>query len=731
MPLISVIVPVHSVQGYLRQCLDSVLDQTFTDVELIAIDDHSPDHCPEILDEYAERDPRVRVLHLTQSIGPGPARNLALKEATGEYVWFVDSDDWIAEGCLAAIAAKLRQTAPEILLIDHVTVNWQGTVRPNGWRRALAELDTGECFTLAQDERPLSMFTVAWNKVVRHDLLLRTGIRLEAGWYEDLPFTYGLLVAADRIAALGRVCYHYRKRRQDAITQTRSEQHFDVFDQWNRVFARMDALGARADPYRAQIFDRMVWHQVVVQGLPHRLPAHVRSAYFARMSEQYRRYLPPDARPPQGRADRLRRALVARGAYRTFRTLRAVRIVAGKARRVLRVAHRRLRTNLRWLRRAARAATGRAYYAIQRQLPLDRNLAVYAAYWYRGYACNPAAIYETAREMAPAVRGVWIVDRARAASMPPAVPYVVAGTFASYRALARAGWLVNNVNFPDFVVKREGSVHVQTHHGTPVKVMGLDQAAYPVAQRDMDLTDLMRRCDRWDFSISSNAHSTEVWSRAYPCRYETLEYGYPRNDRLARATAAQVAGVRAGLEIAEGTTVVLYAPTYREYDTGFRPALDVEALADALGPDYLFLRRAHYFYRPGAAQRHPWVQDVSSYPGVEDLLLASDVLITDYSSLMFDYAVLDRPIAIYAPDWDTYRRVRGVTFDLLAAPPGVVAMTLADLLDAFRSGEIFADAARKARAQFRARFCALDDGFASERVVRRVFAPALGGGVDT
>jgi CDP-glycerol glycerophosphotransferase len=139
----------------------------------------------------------------------------------------------------------------------------------------------------------------------------------------------------------------------------------------------------------------------------------------------------------------------------------------------------------------------------------------------------------------------------------------------------------------------------------------------------------------------------------------------------------------------------------------------------------VLLVRAHYFYpSTGLAPTHPRLRDVSDHPDVEQLLIATDVLITDYSSMMFDYAVLDRPIVVYAPDWDTYVRTRGVTFDLLAEPPGAVATTPADLVDAFRTGAVWDDAATKARAQFRARFCALDDGHAAERVVRRVFADA-------
>jgi CDP-glycerol glycerophosphotransferase len=111
---------------------------------------------------------------------------------------------------------------------------------------------------------------------------------------------------------------------------------------------------------------------------------------------------------------------------------------------------------------------------------------------------------------------------------------------------------------------------------------------------------------------------------------------------------------------------------------------------------------------------------------VEDLYLAADAMITDYSSAMLDYAVLDRPVVIHAPDWPTYRELRGVYFDLLAQPPGAVATTAAELFEIFESGTWSGAAATAARAAFRERFCYLDDGGAAERVVRRVGLGELG-----
>jgi len=404
-----------------------------------------------------------------------------------------------------------------------------------------------------------------------------------------------------------------------------------------------------------------------------------------------------------------------------------------------------LRGSLRWVSPAIRTTARRTftvvplvYYHLQKRLPRDDNLAVYAAYWYRGYACNPRAIYEKARELVPWVHGVWVVRKDVAGLLPAGVDYVVEGSARYLRVMARAKYLINNVNFPHAMSKRSGSVHVQTQHGTPLKTMGLDLQCHPVAAQGMNFARLRDHCARWDFAISANPMSSHVWRRVYPGNYEMLEIGYPRNDRFFRVTDEEVARIRAGLGIAPEQTAILYAPTHREYQSDFLPLLGVSRIAAALGRGYVLLARAHYFsgadaYRAPDTEEEARVVDVSEHPSVEDLCLASDVLLTDYSSIMFDYANLDRPIVIYAPDWEIYKRTRGVYFDLLAEPPGAAAMTEDELIAHFQTGEVCSAASAKARAEFRRHFCVYDDGHAAERVVRRVFLsePLASGGLSS
>jgi CDP-glycerol glycerophosphotransferase (TagB/SpsB family) len=354
------------------------------------------------------------------------------------------------------------------------------------------------------------------------------------------------------------------------------------------------------------------------------------------------------------------------------------------------------------------------FYQARRRRPLDPDLAVFAAYWYRGYSCNPRAIYERARDLVPGLRGVWVVNTDGASTVPDGVDYVMAGSREYFDLIARASWFVNNVNFPNNMVKREGQVHVMTHHGTPLKRMGLDLRVERGAA-------LLRRCARWDYSLSQNAFTTPIWERVYPTRYESLESGYPRDDVLANATDADYTRARERLGIEPGRRVVLYTPTHREYQQEYVPLLDLAAVADGLGEEWLVLARAHYFYAGDEQMRSLHdagrLMDVSKHPSIEELCIAADVLVTDYSSIMFDYAVLDRPIVIHAPDWDEYKAKRGTYFDLMEERPGPITTSEAELVEVLRLGE---DEPRE-RAQFRARFCYLDDGRAAERVVRRVF----------
>ncbi|WP_250031222.1 bifunctional glycosyltransferase/CDP-glycerol:glycerophosphate glycerophosphotransferase [Paractinoplanes maris] len=712
MPLLSVVLPVYRVQAYLRECLDSILEQTFTDVEVIAVDDCSPDHSGAILDEYAARDKRVRVVHLAENAGLGEARNAGMKHVTGEYVWFIDSDDWITPGALGAVAERLRSADPDVLVVDFAKVWWNNKSRRSKLSALVRSQELPRTFTLAEYPAMIKVFHVAWNKIFKREFLVGNDITYPTGLYEDVPVGYPVLMLADRISVLERVCIYYRQRRRGAITSTPGRRHFEVFDQYDLLFERLDRIGPRAEPFRGLVFGRMLYQCLLVLDNAERVARSDRREFFLALAKAYHRHLPAGGYDePQGQEGRKHR-LVARGSYALwkatrlgFRLTNAVKFRAKKVQRKI-----RLRSRLRM-----------RYYRWHVRRPMDQKLAVYSAYWGKGYACNPRAVYEKMTELSPGVRGVWEVKPGAEDAVPPGVETVTIGTAAHFRALARAKYLISNVNYPGWVRKRPGAVHLSTNHGTPVKAMGVDQLKFPAGLQGMNMSWLLKRCDRWTFNISPNAYTSEIWERAYPCDYETLEVGYPRNDVLVNATEHDVAAARERLGLQPGQVAVAYLPTYRDYEFGSDALLNVERFADRMPPETVLLVRVHHFDRSHVAGGHPRVMDLGDYPSVEDIYLAADALITDYSSVMFDYAVLDRPIAIYAADWNKYRANRGAYLDVFTEGPGVTARTESELVDLFISGEVFSSTAAGTRKVFRERFCYLDDGHASERVVRRVF----------
>ncbi|MET9804030.1 CDP-glycerol glycerophosphotransferase family protein [Streptomyces sp. NPDC006368] len=704
MAKLSVIVSGRAPLSRLRACLESVTAQSHPDLDVVVavpLDDTAARALAEV---HEVRDPRVTVVPVSPHATGATARAAAVHATTGAYLQFLRPDDRLPEGASAALAARLDALPdpPDVLLCDHHLAHWWDDAAPSGDTELLARMPgrTG------LDERPalLDIAPVPGNRLISarlvadHPELLAT-----AG---DVYLSYAALLLARRVACCDTVAVTHRRDRPVQRRAADPAAHFAVFDQYERLHE----LAAAARPAtRSRLYDRMVGDYLATLARRDELPPDLVPDFFRRAARHAARFRPDGHRLPGG-LDGVRHHLLGRNAYLGYRLLRT----ANDRRRDLRTAA-AIRAE-----QAAAVRTRRRYHrALRRRV--DQDLAVFSAYWDRGVHCNPAAIAAELAELAPDIHRVWIVEESRVPLLRPGTDHVVPGTARYWDVLARAKYLVNNVNFPNGVIKRPGSVHVQTHHGTPLKRMGVDQRDHPAAAQGLNFDTLLERIDRWDYSLSANSHSTEVWARAYPSGYRSLDYGYPRNDVYYRATGDDVLAARARLGIEPGRRAILYAPTHRDHEARWTPRLDLPRLADRLGDDTVLLVRGHYFHDRLPGPRHPRVLDVTGWDPVEDLALAADVLVTDYSSIMFDYANLDRPIVIHADDWETYTRVRGVYFDLTAEAPGPVARDQHELTDILTSPAWRDEAARKQRHDFRLRFCEYDDGRAAERVVRRVF----------
>ncbi len=319
-PTISVIVPVYGVEAYLDACLDSILGQAPDGAEVIAVDDASPDGSGRILDARAKDDPRLRVLHLAGNAGPGNARNAGLAHASGEYVWFVDADDLLASGALGAVAARLAQDRPDVLLIDYEELYPGGVTRPSPGAALLRAAPAG-AFTLAEQPQLIQLTMTSWSKVIRRAFLAGLGVEFPDGIHEDVPLTCAMLLGAERISALARVCYRYRRARPGAFMSVSSSGQLRILCSYEWVFA----LVARSDPapaahVQAALFERAIWHYTTVLPL---VPRSARGRYFRRMHEDFARYRPAAYQRPPG-ARGVKFLLVERNAYWTYSVLEPI-----------------------------------------------------------------------------------------------------------------------------------------------------------------------------------------------------------------------------------------------------------------------------------------------------------------------------------------------------------------------------------------------------------------------
>jgi CDP-glycerol glycerophosphotransferase len=295
--------------------------------------------------------------------------------------------------------------------------------------------------------------------------------------------------------------------------------------------------------------------------------------------------------------------------------------------------------------------------------------------------------------------------------------------------LESADVLVANTHTDIAWTKTAGAVYLQTWHGTPLKRIHWDVLWAPPGR----LERLSRDVARWDYLISPHRSSTPVLRGAFRFEGEVLESGYPRNDVLSAPDRDGIrAAVRAELAIPEGRTVVLYAPTWRDAEVfgptesriadELRLPFDIDAFTQQLGDDHVLLLRLHYMLtgRFHAAE-HAAVRDVSFYADISRLYLAADVLVTDYSSAMFDFAITGRPMLFYTYDLADYQnRSRGFYFDFAPEAPGPLLSTSQEVLDALRDMPAVSERHAEPYARFRDRFCHLEDGHASDRVLDRL-----------
>ena len=342
--------------------------------------------------------------------------------------------------------------------------------------------------------------------------------------------------------------------------------------------------------------------------------------------------------------------------------------------------------NANALRRRLRMMKYQSVYEI------DERLIVFEAFSGSKYACNPMAIYE---EMLKNPKYddfeyVWIFNKPKKYKfLEDNKNTTVVKKFSKkhFETYAKAKYWINNMSIPEYLTPRKGQIYIETWHGVPLKRMGFDieTDVDPRQTKSHMRKKYKHKAKKMTYMISSSEFYTEKLTSSFGldrfCNRDIfLNTGYPRNDFLFHFTKEDVRVRKEQLGIPEGKKVILYTPTWRDtqYVNGkitYQVEVDLDKLSEELGDDYVILFRAHHHVKKveGAEAENSNVINVANIDEINNLYIISDMLITDYSSTMFDFAILNRPLVFFMYDLDEYANdVRGFYFDIDELPGPIV-----------------------------------------------------------
>ena len=392
--------------------------------------------------------------------------------------------------------------------------------------------------------------------------------------------------------------------------------------------------------------------------------------------------------------------------------------------------------------RVVMLAKNRANYAAQKyRTKVNSKRIVFDSFMGRQYSDSPKAIYEymlSQREYKD-YEFVWVAKKGEKKYFPKnSRTKIVEYNSNMYKKVyAGAKYWVSNSRLPEYLSKKRGQIYIQTWHGTPLKKLGFD-IEVKGGNAMNTVKDIRHKyasdSKRYDYLISPSDFCTKHFASIFHLekRAEIIKtLGSPRCDKIGRAGKEEIREIKKALKLPKNKKVILYAPTWRDdqHKSGvgyiFENELDFEKMQEKFGDKIVILFRAHYFVANtfDFEKYKDFVFDVSDYPDINDLYNISDVLITDYSSAMFDFAILERPMFFYMYDLEKYKNELRDFYFSLSNLPGPISTNMDELV---RDVGKYLDRGDNAEhlekyEKFNKKFNKLSDGMATERVVKKCF----------
>lgn len=683
---VSIVLPVYNVEKYLRQCLDSIFAQTLEEIEVVAVNDGSTDGSLSVLKEYEEKYSGKMRVFTTENHGVSHARNYGVDRAVGEYVMFVDSDDFIREDMCEILYDKAVTDGNDLVCCGRYNIYSDVDIQDS--TQAL-EVPMEQNFQLKDRKFELTKISpFPWDKLFKREIFEKHKF-VEDLRFEDLLFIYTVSSQCKSIGYVKDCLYYYRRSNMSSFLNTFNEATFDLFRSYDHLVSFYRERGILED-YKEEIEYICVRH-IFFRFLNMFSPEDYKNSYNEKIAYINRSFSWLNENFPDwmqnhyykyslgGRTKVYKKLLSNQGKMKNFVRLgkyfpaAVPNHVISKKSTDMQIKY--LKKKVKKIKRKKPAAVRYAkcykkYSVDEKAILLEskhgedlagnimRMLLTLNAAEYNEYKIY-LAVKTAYQERVQSMLDMYGIEN---------VTLVLMKNQEYVKMLASAKYLVTDTSFPAYFVKKEEQVYLNTWHGTPLKYMGRI-----VPGREYGQGNVQRNFAVADYLLYQQKFSQKVFIEDYMIDQlfdgQVMLSGYPRNSAFFDTTRYE--NIRKDCGFGKDQQVIVYMPTWRgtlDQKENMRQVKEIvdyiDELDRKLDDNQVFVLKLHPFVKDAidcSCYKH-----VIAFPSeydIYDFLNASDMLVTDYSSIMFDYAVSRKPIILFTYDKEDYLSTRGIYID--------------------------------------------------------------------
>ena len=721
MTFISIIIPFNKGKRYLKDCLDSLSEQNLDDEEVILIINGNED-ISDLIENY-----KLNIIkkEFNNEITVGKARNEGLKIATGKYIYFIDSDDYIYSNGLSKLINIAKETDADFINGERINTSFikdrfeeemNKKSRKPLMKNDLTDEELSIKFIVGEKTNK-EEFISALHSLIKRGKIGDIKFNEEKRYYTDYEFIKDIVNKIESFIGVENAIYAKRIRDDPinltSLNQEPKEDEFLLFTtEYENVKKELEKSNTKTSKLlKSEMENKLLKFysdrfSTKFNSSPNK---KWRGIYFNKMAELSKDF---DLNKLNQKQKREIKALQTKNKKKLRRILK-IKSNYNKIKKI------RNRTKLYLA----------LYNKIYNKKPINENKIMFESFRGDFYTDSPKYIYEYLyNNYNNDYEFVWVINDLNT-PIPGNPKKVKRFSLNYYKELATSKYWVINGRQPGRFVKRKEQKLISTWHGTPLKKLGLD--IENVYTEDPKIKkSYVKVAKEWDYLISPNEYTKNILKSAFAYEGEILETGYPRNDILYNADDSKISEIKEKLNIPTDKKIILYAPTWRDdefYEVGkvkFQLKLELDKMKESLSDDYILLLRTHYFIADNIdlTDCEDFAFYVSKYDDIAELYLISDILITDYSSVFFDYANLKRPIIFYTYDLEKYENVlRGFYIDIHSEVPGPLVYTTEEVIDKIKDINLLKEEYKEKYEQFYNRFCSIEDGNASKRIVESVW----------